>query len=196
VFPTPNVAARIHDWISSEWMAQVPEITNEIVIPPDNRVLYFRRDRDRFGFLSHFHPSPIMLEGECWPTVEHYYQAQKSDDPDYRAAVRAAARPGLAKRLAAPPAAPRRVSKDSWFRKHTRQPRADWHDVKLDIMRRADRAKFEQNADLAVLLLATDNAELIEDSPAEPFWGIGPDGLGLNWAGRVLMEVREQLRQS
>ena len=26
------------------------------------------------------------------------------------------------------------------------------------------------------------------------FWGIGPDGRGLNWAGRVLMEVRASLQ--
>jgi predicted NAD-dependent protein-ADP-ribosyltransferase YbiA (DUF1768 family) len=52
-----------------------------------------------------------------------------------------------------------------------------------------------QNGDLSSLLLATGDAELVEDSPFEPFWGIGPDGRGLNWAGRVLMEVRELLRR-
>jgi len=171
----------------------------DLVVPADGRILYFGRDRDRFRFLSHFHPSPIVIDGEEWPTVEHYYQAQKSPDPGYRAAIRAAGRPGLAKRLAAPPSAPRRFSRDSWFRRHGTQPRADWHDVKLDIMRRADRAKYAQNAGLAALLLSTGGAELVEDSPDEPFWGTGPDGTGpdgagLNWAGRVLMEVRAELR--
>ena len=46
---------------------------------------------------------------------------------------------------------------------------------------------------LGSLLLATGNAELIEDSLSEPFWGIGPDGSGPNWAGRVLMEIRAEL---
>ena len=46
------------------------------------------------------------------------------------------------------------------------------------------------------LIVPPDNdAELVEDSPFEPFWGIGPDGRGLNWAGRVLMEVRALLRR-
>jgi ribA/ribD-fused uncharacterized protein len=164
------------------------------LIPPDNRILYFGRDRAAFGFLSHFHASPIVLDGEDWPTVEHFYQAQKSDDPAYRAAIRAAVTPGLAKRLAAPPAAPRRVARDSWFRRHGVKPRADWHEVKLGIMRRADAAKFAQNPELAARLLATSDAVLIEDSPAEPYWGIGSDGQGLNWAGRVLMEVRGKLQ--
>ena len=61
----------------------------------------------QFGFLSHFHPSPIVLDGERWPTVEHFYQAQKSPDPDYRAAIREAIHPGRAKSLAAQPMAPR-----------------------------------------------------------------------------------------
>ncbi|MGO9132604.1 MAG: NADAR family protein [Methylovirgula sp.] len=73
-------------------------------------------------------------------------------------------------------------------------PRADWHEVKLDIMRRADCAKFAQHADLARRLLATGDAELIEDSRSEAFWGAGRDGNGLNWAGRILMEIRDALR--
>lgn len=162
-------------------------------IPSDNRILYFARDREVFRFLSHFYPSPITLDGLDWPTVEHYYQAQKSDDPAYRAAIRAAVHPGHVKRLAAPPGAPRRFSQGSWFRTNGMQVRADWSDVKLAIMRRADRAKYDQNPDLRALLLATGDAELVEDSPREPFWGTGQDGQGLNWAGRVLMEIRHEL---
>ncbi len=171
-------------------------MTEPLAIPADGRILYFARDRIAFGFLSHFHPAPIMLDAETWPTVEHYYQAQKSDKPGYRTAIRSAVSPGMAKRLAAPPDAPRRISQQSWFRKHAAKPRADWHEVKLDLMRSADWAKFSQNPDLGALLLATGTAELIEDSPSEAFWGSGRDGAGQNWAGRVLMEVRERLRHS
>jgi ribA/ribD-fused uncharacterized protein len=166
------------------------------LIPADGRILYFARDRPSFGFLSHFHPSPIALDGETWPTVEHYYQAQKSDHPAYRDAIRSAVSPGLAKRLAAPPNAPRRISGQSWFRKSGLPPRPDWAEVKLDIMRRADLAKFTQHPDLTARLLGTEPAELIEDNPFEPFWGQGPDGAGQNWAGRVLMEIRQHLRSS
>lgn len=164
-----------------------------IPIPIDNRILYYGRDRDAFRFLSHFHASRIEIDGETWATVEHFYQAQKSFDPRYRDAIRAAVTAGFAKQLAAPPEAPRRFSRRSWFRKNHEQPRPDWHEVKLGIMRRADLAKFTQHPELAARLLRTGDAELIEDSPSEPFWGIGPDGLGPNWAGRVLMEVRSAL---
>jgi len=163
------------------------------IVPPDGRILFFARDRAAFGFMSHFHPAPIALDGLSWPTVEHYYQAQKSDDPAYRAAVRAAKSPGHAKRLAVSPTAPRRVSFGSWFRKNHAVPRSDWDDVKVDIMRAADWAKYSQNPDLGGLLLATGDAELIEDAPRDAFWGVGRDGTGLNMAGRVLMEVRARL---
>jgi hypothetical protein len=33
-------------------------------IPADGRIRCFSRDREAFGFLSHFHPSPIDLDGE------------------------------------------------------------------------------------------------------------------------------------
>jgi ribA/ribD-fused uncharacterized protein len=158
-------------------------------------ICYFDRDRAYYGFLSHFEPSPIVLDGEHWPTVEHYYQTQKSFDPAYRLAIRQNAAPGVVKQLAttAKPGAVNPAS--SWFAQTGEAPRADWAEVKLDIMRRADWAKFSQNPHLAARLLETGDAELIEDSPLDGFWGVGPDGEGLNWAGRVLMEVRTRLRQ-
>jgi ribA/ribD-fused uncharacterized protein len=167
-----------------------------LTIAADNRILYYAREREQFRFLSHFYPSPIFLDEEMWPTVEHYYQAQKSDDPRYRRAIREAKTPGRAKRLAASPFAPRKVSNQSWFRRFKMLPRPDWAEVKLQIMRRADRAKFTQNPELAALMLETGDAELIEDSLSDRFWGIGPDGSGPNWAGRVLMEIRAELKVS
>ena len=163
-------------------------------LPADERILFFLRDRPEFGFLSHFHPAPITLDGEAWPTVEHYYQAQKSLDPAYRRAIRACATPAEAKRRAAWSEPARKRDQGSWFLEKGRTPRADWGEVKLDVMRRADLAKYLQNPDLAALLLACGDAEIVEDATHDPFWGIGRDGLGENWAGRVLMEVRVQLR--
>ncbi len=60
-------------------------------------------------------------------------------------------------------------------------------------MRRADLAKFSQNPDLAAKLIATGDAEIVEDAAHDPFWGVGPDGEGCNWAGRILMETRSKI---
>ena len=162
-------------------------------IPEDGRILFFRRDREAFGFLSNFHPSPIVLDGMPWPTVEHYCQAQKSFSPVYRKAIRDASSPGHAKRLGTDPSLPRSRSKGSWFRSHQSTYRKDWPDVKLEAMRRAVLAKFQQNSPLARLLLDTGDAVIVEDSASDSFWGIGSDEQGQNWLGRLLVEVRAEL---
>jgi N-glycosidase YbiA len=164
-----------------------------VTIPSDGRVLFFRRDREAFGFLSHFHYATIHLDGENWPAVEHYFQAQRSDDPAYRRALRGAVSPGIAKRLGAPPEAPRRVSQQSWFRRNGVRPRPDWEDIQVDVMRRADWAKFSQHPELARRLLETRPARIEEDAPFDLFWGTGVEGSGLNWAGRILIEIRDRL---
>jgi N-glycosidase YbiA len=167
--------------------------TGDWPAPPDGRILFFRRDREAFGFLSHFHRATLRLDGEEWPSVEHYYQAQRSTDEAYRNTIRAAVSPGMGKRFGASPDAPRRVSHQSWFRKNAARPRADRQDVKLDVMRRADWAKFTQHSDLGRRLLATRPSIIEEDAPFDLFWGTGVDGRGLNWAGRILMEIRDRL---
>lgn len=172
------------------------ELPDSVVIPDDRRVLFFKRDRGTFFFLSHFYPSPIVIEGERWPTVEHFFQAQKSLDPEFRSAIRNCISPGMAKQLGAAPEGPRKHSAQSWFRKQGRKHRADWREIRLDLMRRADFAKFSQNGPLRELLLATQEAEIVEDTDSDPFWGSGPDGEGENWAGRILMEIRERLTQA
>ena len=162
------------------------------MIPPDDRILFYRRDRWDFGFLSHFHPSPMIIDGVDWPTVEHFYQAQKSLDRRYYLAIRSCATPGHAKRRAATPSVGGR-DRGSWFVEKNQTPRPDWEEVKADVMRRADREKYLQNPELASRLLATRDAEIIEDAPNDAYWGTGSDGRGQNLAGRILMDVRRAL---
>jgi ribA/ribD-fused uncharacterized protein len=72
--------------------------------------------------------------------------------------------------------------------------RADWEAVKDDIMREAVRAKFQQHTELREILLATGDARIVEHTQNDSYWGDGGDGSGKNMLGRILMEVREQLR--
>lgn len=163
-------------------------------IPADNRILFFNRDRELFGFLSNYHDAPIAIDGEAWQSTEFYYQAQKSHDPDYRDAVRKAKSADHAKGIGSDPGRSRKARKRSWFHGRREAMRLDWHDVKMAVMETAVRAKFTQNQELRALLLDTADAEIIEDSTHDPFWGIGRDGQGENRMGRLLMQMRQELR--
>lgn len=72
--------------------------------------------------------------------------------------------------------------------------RPDWESVKVDLMRTFVRKKFE-NPFLRPLLLATGDAELVEGNTwNDTFWGVCR-GRGQNWLGRILMEVRDEIRK-
>ncbi len=171
------------------------ELPVSVSIPADGRILFYKRDRNDYFFLSHFYASEIVVDGETWPTVEHYFQSRKSFDSEFRQAIRDHIHPGMAKRVAARPDGSGKISGQSWFRAHGKTFREDWPEVQLHIMRQADLAKFTQNPSLGDLLLSTGEAPIIEDTTSDGFWGIGPDGNGENWAGRILMEVRAELRK-
>jgi N-glycosidase YbiA len=161
-------------------------------IPADGRILFFRRDRASFEFLSNFYPCPIKLDGETWPSVEHFFQAGKSHDPAYRREILIAPTAAKAKQLGAHPSSAYHA-RNSWFTRFHATPRSDWFVVNVDVMRQAIGAKYAQNADLKTLLLRTCPAQIIEDSPYDSFWGTGKNGTGLNWAGQITMETRQRL---
>lgn len=142
------------------------------------RVIKFYRTGDAYGEFSNFAAFPIQLKGVEWPTTEHYFQAQKFAGTQHEEAVRFADSPMTAAKMG---------------RERSRPLRADWESVKDDIMREAVLAKFEQHPTLLGLLLSTGDAEIIEHTKNDAYWGDGGDGSGLNMLGRILMEVRQRL---
>jgi ribA/ribD-fused uncharacterized protein len=128
---------------------------------------------------SNFAPFPIEIDGRRWPSVEHFYQAQKFVDPALQKAIRAMPNPAAAK---------------SYADKHRAAIRADWEEVKDEVMLRAVRRKFEQHAELRALLLATGDEELIEGAPTDTYWGAGREGTGQNKLGAIMERVRAELR--
>lgn len=132
-----------------------------------------------FGEFSNFSDHGVELEGLWYPTVEHYFQAMKFPGHAQAEAIRCAANPMLAKQLGNSRKVPLR---------------ADWEQVRIDVMRTAIRKKFATHPAIAELLLRTGDEELIEAAPSDYFWGCGKSGSGQNWLGKVLMEVREEMR--
>ena len=140
----------------------------------------FYSTQDEYGEFSNFAAFPFILDGKRWRTSEHYFQALKFDDVAHRENIRKANSPMIAARLG---------------RSRKVKIRRDWESARIDVMRRAVRAKFKAHRELRELLLSTGNEEHIEDAPKDDFWGCGPSGKGQSWLGRILMEVRKELRE-
>ena len=142
------------------------------------QILFYRLN-EPYGEFSNFSPHAIELKGRIWPTSEHYFQAQKFAGTEHEQAVRLARSPMIAARMG---------------RRRQRPLRADWEKVKDDIMREALAAKFAQHLALRSLLLQSADAELIEHTRNDSYWGDGDEGTGRNRLGQLLMELRANLR--
>lgn len=145
--------------------------------PPPPVVI--REFRGLYGFLSNFWPSPVIWQGVLYPSVEHAYQAAKTDDPAWIARIAAAATPAEAKRLGG------------------RLPvRQTWNRERLAVMEALLRQKFA-HPDLRAQLLATGDVQLYEGNAwGDRFWGVDlRTGEGRNILGRLLMQIRNDLRQ-
>jgi len=142
--------------------------------------LHFYNPQDKNGWLSAFSDHPILLDGTWWPTVEHFFQGNKFLDATLREAVRLSCSPAEAKRLG---------------QQFKPQRRSEWAEIKEEIMFTALKEKFRQHPDLGVKLVETSNAELIEDSTEDYYWGIGRGGYGANRLGCLLMKVRSDLQK-
>jgi N-glycosidase YbiA len=143
-------------------------------------VIQFYGTDGEYGCLSNFAHYPIKLGGRIWPTNEHYFQAQKFPDTEHEEEIRKASNPAKAKKMG---------------RSRKYRLRKDWEQVKDSIMREAVLAKFTQHEDIRAVLLSTGDAVLVEHTRNDDYWGDGGDGHGKNRLGKILMSVREELRQ-
>ncbi|NTW00980.1 MAG: NADAR family protein [Oscillochloris sp.] len=142
--------------------------------------IFFYSTRAAHGGFSNFSRHGFTLDGIWWPTSEHYFQSQKFAGSEHAEAVRCAKTPRAAAEMG---------------RDRGRPLRSDWEQVKDSVMLAAVRAKFRAHTDLQAELLATGNEELVENAPGDYYWGCGANGSGKNKLGKILMEVRAELRE-
>lgn len=135
--------------------------------------------KDEYRFLSNFFGASFVWDGLYWHHTEGAYQAAKTLDRDTRKLFSQMRSPATAKREG-----------------KTVKLRDDWEAVKYELMLEIVLTKFVQNPDLARQLIATGDAHLEEgNNHGDNIWGVCPPGSnnGLNYLGKVLMEVRTQL---
>lgn len=155
--------------------------------PPGGESRLIDRFAGDLAFLSNFWPSRVHYPAEgpgaaVYPTVEHAFQAAKTDDPAGRERIRVAPTPAAAKRIG------RQVAM-----------RPGWEQQRVGVMRDLLLQKFSAEP-LRSQLVATGDAPLVEANTwHDQTWGdcrcrrhaATP---GRNLLGELLMEVRARLR--
>ncbi|XP_031375769.1 riboflavin biosynthesis protein PYRR, chloroplastic-like isoform X2 [Punica granatum] len=192
------------DMLVSGFLQPIPDLTPVIpsmnetsaidptVTPYEPNIIFFYKTWDPYGAFSNFSPHPIRMPNGTgdyvsWSSVEHYYQAHKYvgvDNPQaqqYVEEIRSAKSPEEAARMG------RLVQ-----RRHPDLVRPDWDSMKIDVMYRALKFKFSIYPHLNSMLLSTAGSILVEASPHDLFWGGGREGEGLNYLGRLLMQLRSE----
>lgn len=141
----------------------------------------FYKVHDDYGFMSNFAPYPFSDGNKIWPTSEHYFQAQKFLIPEIQEKIRQIASP-----------------MDAALEGRNRQNplRPDWEEIKDKVMLQALRMKFSQHPEIAKELLATGDAIIIEHTRNDAYWADWGDGSGKNKLGLLIMQVREELKNS
>lgn len=146
----------------------------------------FLKTNERFGGLSNMAPGfPLRVNGVRIRTSEALYQACRFPHmPEVQQLIIGENSPMTAKMRSKP---------------YRRASRHDWDFVRVKIMRWSLRVKLAQNwREFGRLLLATGDRPIVEQSRKDDFWGakVADDGtlVGMNVLGRLLMELREQLK--
>ncbi|RKN86144.1 NADAR family protein [Paenibacillus ginsengarvi] len=135
---------------------------------------------------------PFVVEGIQYSCAEQYMMAEKArmfGDEEMLAAIMQARHPKEMKEYGR---AVKNFDKDAW------------ENGCYGIVKRGNRTKFSQHAELAAYLKKTNKRILVEASPRDRIWGIGmgqsnPDAenpmkwRGQNLLGFVLTEVRDEL---
>ena len=141
--------------------------------------------RGKYYFLSNFYNAPVEYEGILYTNNEAAFQSAKLKNKNLRTNY---IHNGMKYNFAT--LDPSTAKK---FGRHLNL-RSDWEEVKFDIMYELVYDKFNRNQKLRQKLLLTDNEELVEGNTwGDRIWG-KCNGKGQNNLGKILMRVREELR--
>ncbi|KAJ7472735.1 hypothetical protein FB451DRAFT_302012 [Mycena latifolia] len=149
--------------------------------PTRARILFYHKTDPHYGF-TNFSAHPVFYDGKRYPTSEHLFQSFKFQPH----------RPRLAEHIRTCSERPSVAFSEA--RRFQPEVRSDWKDVNIQMMDLALWHKFTQHESLKKELLATDDAELVEDSDKDSFWGVGADRRGRNELGKALERLRTKLR--
>ena len=174
-----------------EWVSKYVDMRRPV---KKQQMVFFWLDDEENGCFSNWYRRKFVIDDFEYLFVEQYMMARKAklfhDSERYTAILR---------------------STTQWECKDLgRQVKPfdskAWNAVKYEVVKTANRAKYEQNPDLMAKLLQTGDAILAEASPKDTIWGIGLDAAtaqdtnpsdwpGQNLLGKILMELRAEFAE-
>ncbi len=156
-----------------------PQPDQQLTYQTDDAVCFFTHAYDP---LSNWSAHAVELWGQTFPTVEHAFQWRKFADiePDIASAIVRAPSPWAATQV-------NRTMGEG------KLPHG-WHQKRTEVMEELLRAKALQHEDVRSCLVKTGGRKIIENHPADNFWGCGPNGDGQNMMGVLWMKIREELK--
>ena len=161
--------------------------------PPADPPVFFFSKAPENKELSNFFEVDFEMDGVKFKSAEHAFQyakAKKFGDETMAEKILKAKSAQSAK---------------AFGKKVANFKEPEWTADKEDLMRKIIRAKFRSNPEITKTLLDTGDRLLAEANPRDRYWGIGTSAetekaktpakwVGENRLGKILMEVREELR--
>jgi ribA/ribD-fused uncharacterized protein len=164
--------------------------------PEPEPILFFGADESKGEYrdFSNMSNHPIEINGETFPTVEHYFQAMKArefkDDEIYQKILNTKT-----------PKAVKAIGK-----KVKNFVQEVWDAKRDEVMETGVRAKFVQHPELRKKLLETGDKLIGEANPRDTYWGIGTSmdlekakipskWRGQNKLGKTLMNLRDSFKE-
>lgn len=133
-----------------------------------------------FSALDNFSAHIVEIWGKKFQTGEHAYQWKKFAD----------SHPEIAEKIFVA-TSPDEVKKISDANKNIVS--LSFGDLKVQIMEEILLAKASQHEKVRRILKESGSKTIIENSPTDSFWGIGPDRKGKNVLGKLWMRVRDSV---
>jgi len=179
---------------AAKFLAEMKEHRQYGIVEETNEYVFFWKPSSAFDQWS---PCRFEVHGQLYNCAEQYMMSEKArlfGDTATVEGILAEMHPLKQKNMASARGTLKGFDQKVWDRECSR------------IVREGNLAKYQQNPELLEALLATGDKTLVEASPKDDIWGIGvgieeakkrkpKDWPGKNLLGKILMEVREDLRK-
>ena len=140
----------------------------------------FYKEFGELGYLANYSNHGFYKDGVYFKTVEHYYQSHKFNNIEIINKIINSETPKEASNIG----------------RDRNNIRIDnFKDIKDKIMFEGCLEKFRQNKDIRSKLIETRNKDIREMTINEYYWGIGDNLTGKNTIGKILMKVREIVKE-